>query len=184
VNLPKLFQTQATPTTLSLEHAMLIVATLIGAKWGVPILSGFAWLLLGSLVRILGTNGTLGGQQFQPAGLLRYVRHPEFTGFLLGALGSGFLSGNLYYAGTVFIAATIYARWQIFKKDRTAREYWGPIYDRYQYLTPSVFPKLTLGFPTTRRAGKYNWRKILSSEAIFLATLVLSFGILYSRTFP
>jgi protein-S-isoprenylcysteine O-methyltransferase Ste14 len=96
--------------------------------------------------RTLGTNwsGTVTVRkehELITAGPYRYVRHPIYSGLLLGFVGSALAWGQ--WRGLLALAIATYALWRKWRmEERFMGETFGTVYADYAARTPAVIPRL------------------------------------------
>jgi protein-S-isoprenylcysteine O-methyltransferase Ste14 len=75
------------------------------------------------------------------AGPYRYVRHPIYSGLLLGFVGSALAWGQ--WRGLLSLAIATYALWRKWRiEERFMGETFGTVYVDYAARTPAVIPRL------------------------------------------
>jgi protein-S-isoprenylcysteine O-methyltransferase Ste14 len=75
------------------------------------------------------------------AGPYRYVRHPIYSGLLLGFVGSALAWGQ--WRGLLALVLAVYALWRKWRiEERFMRDTFGTAYSDYAARTPAVIPRL------------------------------------------
>ncbi|MGB9469763.1 MAG: isoprenylcysteine carboxylmethyltransferase family protein [Candidatus Acidiferrum sp.] len=75
-------------------------------------------------------------------GLYRWIRHPIYTGILLGMVGSAMIRGHLRgWIGVTIVLAGFYFKAR--REERFLREEFGPGFDEHSRNTGMFLPKLT-----------------------------------------
>jgi protein-S-isoprenylcysteine O-methyltransferase Ste14 len=75
------------------------------------------------------------------AGPYRYVRHPIYSGLLVGFLGSALAWGQ--WRGLLAFVIATYALWRKWRmEERFMRETFGAAYSEYAARTPAVVPRI------------------------------------------
>lgn len=96
--------------------------------------------------RVLGTNWSSTvtvkrEHELITAAPYRYVRHPIYTGLLVGFAGSAVAWGQ--WRGLLAVALATYALWRKWRiEDRFMRETFGDAYADYATRTPAVIPRV------------------------------------------
>ena len=114
----------------------IVVGTLLGGLGGLLVLSGL--FSLGS--NLTAVPRPKDDAQMVEHGAYRWVRHPIYSGIILGALGLGFLRGgwlSLLYALVLFFFFDIKSR----KEEKWLREKYGD-YAAYQQRVAKLIPFL------------------------------------------
>ncbi|GAB4025032.1 methyltransferase family protein [Spirosoma koreense] len=81
-------------------------------------------------------------QTLQQHGLLRYVRHPLYTGILVSLLGV-WLDSPTWAHLLLLLAATLYIRIGIHYEERKLVATFGDAYKRYRQRVPMLLPRLS-----------------------------------------
>jgi protein-S-isoprenylcysteine O-methyltransferase Ste14 len=76
------------------------------------------------------------------SGLYRWIRHPIYTGILLGMVGSAMIEGQLRgWMGVAVVLAALYFKAR--REERFLREEFGPGFDEHSRQTGMFLPKWT-----------------------------------------
>jgi protein-S-isoprenylcysteine O-methyltransferase Ste14 len=140
--LPVLLLYRITPLTYisSWQGAPIVGKLLIGLGLIISIraLGGY------DLAEFIGwpfENKSSASQTLQQNGLLRYVRHPLYSGILLGLLGIWITSPTWSHL-ILLLAAWLYIRIGIHFEERKLVATFGNAYKQYRHRVPMLLPRL------------------------------------------
>lgn len=119
---------------------------------GVIEIGGVTLMLAGILIRwaaiyTLGDYFTrtvtiLEGHRVVRSGLYKHLRHPSYTGYLLGNLGLGVAFANWLSIAIIFVPILAASLYRISVEERALFENFGEEYSEYARSTKRLIPKL------------------------------------------
>ncbi|GAB4052839.1 methyltransferase family protein [Spirosoma litoris] len=90
------------------------------------------------------TNSQTSQQELRQHGLLRYVRHPLYTGIILTLIGIWITQPTWSYL-ILLLVATLYIRIGIYFEERKLIVTFGNTYQQYRQRVPMLIPRLSQG---------------------------------------
>ncbi len=156
--------------------ALALLAT--ARPGGIPLILGTALCVLGESVRIWAAGYVRKDQQLETRGPYAFVRHPQYLGNTLLAVGLS-LAGRQWW-GLPFWALLFWLYYvpAIRKEDARLEKKFGESWRQWRRHTPAVIPR-----PPPRRAlrcGEWSLRQcVRNGETLWLSFMILAFAYLH-----
>jgi len=104
---------------------------------------GIRWAAIRTLGRFFTRSVTiLEGQRIVRRGLYKHLRHPSYTGYLLGNLGLGLAFANWLSTLIIFMPIALATLYRVRVEERTLLERFGDEYIAHARSTKRLIPKV------------------------------------------